>query len=211
MFSRCKLIIQYKRFIYFYNHKSMNDIIGYRINYSLSIILLYILYISIYMYFTCILHTSKRRGVADQAIFCGNSNITLGKFMDGFRLKMKNVARKKSFSLFLCTTLFILNVQHQVVYLYSFYNTLFILNVQHQVAYLYSFYNTLFILNVQLQMLYLYHSIATQCTALSTLCTVPLVNVQHKVLYLNCTSAILIFSLGISASFTRFAELASLI
>ena len=142
MFSRCKLIIQYKRFIYFYNHKSMNDIIGYRIIYLLYC---FIYYTSLYI---CILLVSYKRqnGVADQAIFCGNSNITLGKFMDGFRLKMKNVARKKSFSLFLCTTLFILNVQHQVVYCtlsttlcsYSMYSckccictTLFILNVQH--------------------------------------------------------------------------------
>ena len=100
------------------------------------------------MYFTCILHTSKRRGVADQAIFCGNSNITLGKFMDGFRLKMKNVARKKktffpffyvplcSYSMYStkwCTVLFL---QHSVhiqctvanavsvpLYCYSMYST----------------------------------------------------------------------------------------
>ena len=144
------------------------------------------------MYFTCILHTSKRRGVADQAIFCGNSNITLGKIYGWFSVKDEKCCPKKKFFPF---------------FMYHSVHT----QCTAPSGVLYSFYNTLFILNVQLQMLYLYHSIATQCTALSTLCTVPLVNVQHKVLYLNCTSAILIFSLGISASFTRFADLASLI
>ena len=48
----------------------MNDIIGYRINYSLSIILLYILYISLYMCFICLFVSYKRQnGVAHQAHF----------------------------------------------------------------------------------------------------------------------------------------------